>query len=158
VPWFFSRFQGRGDRSRLIAFELSNERLGAREMITVTTKNESESASDQPTFEAALAQLDAIVQELEEGQIGLAEGLTRYEQGVKLLKQCYQLLEHAQRRIELLSRVDSDGRIHSEPFDEGALSLEEKAQARGRRRSSKKNADPDTLPAQDEIDESGRLF
>ncbi len=122
------------------------------------TTNDTTKSSDQPTFEDALAQLDAIVQELEEGQIGLAEGLTRYEEGVKLLKQCYQLLEHAQRRIELLSRVDSEGRAHSEPFDEGALSLEEKAQARGRRRSSKKNVDQNTLPAQDEIDESGRLF
>ncbi|MBI3840021.1 MAG: exodeoxyribonuclease VII small subunit [Planctomycetia bacterium] len=124
----------------------------------MTAKDASESASDQPTFEEALAQLDAIVQELEEGQIGLAEGLTRYEDGVKLLKQCYQLLEHAQRRIELLNRVDSEGHVHSEPYDEGALSLEEKAHARGRRRSSRKNSDPNPLPAQDEIDEGGRLF
>ena len=122
------------------------------------TKSEPKKSPDPPTFEEALAQLDAIVLELEEGQIGLAEGLTRYEEGVKLLKQCYQLLEHAGRRIELLSRVDSEGRAHGEPFDEGALSLEEKAQARGRRRSSEKNPDPKPPRAQDEIDEAGRLF
>ena len=124
----------------------------------MTAKHDRASAPEKPTFEEALSQLDAIVQELEEGQIGLAQGLTRYEEGVKLLKQCYQLLEHAQRRIELLSRVDPDGRVHSEPFDEGVLSLEEKAQTRGRRRSSEKNRDPNDLPAQDEIDETGRLF
>ena len=122
------------------------------------TTNDPTKSPDPPTFEAALKQLDAIVQELEDGQIGLAQGLNRYEEGVKLLKQCYQLLEHAGRRIELLSRVDSEGRAHGEPFDEGALSLEEKAQARGRRRSSGKNPDSNPLHAQDEIDETGRLF
>jgi exodeoxyribonuclease VII small subunit len=127
------------------------------EDMNVTTNDPTKSPAP-PTFEEALAQLDAIVQELEEGQIGLAQGLTRYEEGVKLLKQCYQLLEHAGRRIELLSRVDSEGRAHGEPFDEGALSLEEKAQARGRRRSSEKNPDPKPLRAADEIDETGRLF
>jgi exodeoxyribonuclease VII small subunit len=120
--------------------------------------SEPTKSPDPPTFEESLAQLDAIVQELEEGQIGLAQGLTRYEEGVKLLKQCYQLLEHAGRRIELLSRVDSAGRVHGEPFDEGALSLEEKAQARGRRRSSEKNPDSNAPRAADEIDETGRLF
>lgn len=112
--------------------------------------------SEPPTFEEALTRLDQIVQELEEGQIGLAEGLARYEQGVKLLKQCYQLLERAERRIEVLNRVDIDGNAACEPFDDGALSLEEKAQTRGRRRS--RSAPPQPPPAQDEIDGPGRLF
>ena len=115
-----------------------------------------QSASEQPTFEAALAELEAIVAELEEGQAPLAQSLARYEAGVKLLKQCYDLLETAERRIEMLKDVDPDGRAHSEPFDDAAISLEEKAQTRGRRRSS--NASPRQQSAPNKIDESEQLF
>ena len=38
------------------------------------------------------ARLEAIVAALEEGQVPLAESLARYEEGIKLLKQCYQSL------------------------------------------------------------------
>ncbi len=88
-----------------------------------------------PTFEEALAELETIVAELEEGQTPLADSLARYERGVRLLRECYQLLERAERRIELLNHVDSDGQAHSEPFDDQALSLDEKVSARSRRRS-----------------------
>jgi exodeoxyribonuclease VII small subunit len=96
---------------------------------------------DQPrtaerTFEEALGQLQAIVQELEEGKIGLNEAMARYEEGVKLLRQCYDLLQRAQRKIELLSGVDAEGNPITTPLDDTALSLDEKAESRGRRRST----------------------
>jgi exodeoxyribonuclease VII small subunit len=124
----------------------------------MTAPDTTPPTGQQPSFEEALERLDQIVHDLEEGQIGLAEGLTQYEEGVKLLKQCYQILERAERRIEVLSRVDANGNAATEPFDDGALSLEEKAQApRSRRRSRAADA---TNPAtsSDEIDETGRLF
>jgi exodeoxyribonuclease VII small subunit len=122
----------------------------------VTTTPNPEPAADGPSFEEALAQLEAIVRDLEEGQIPLAQGLARYEEGVKLLKQCYQLLERAERRIELLNHVDPDGRARSEPFDDSSLSLEEKARARGGRRS--RASDANLPPSEDEMDAPGRLF
>ncbi len=95
------------------------------------TEPSTDSAKGQePTFEQALEQLEAIVHDLEEGRIGLAESLSRYEQGIKLLKQCYGLLQRAERRIELLSSADSQGRAETEPFDDQVMSLEEKTQAR----------------------------
>ena len=75
----------------------------------MTAKDAKEPTVPQSTFEDALAQLEAIVSELEEGQVPLAQGLARYEQGIKLLRQCYQQLEQVQRRIEVLNRVDSEG-------------------------------------------------
>jgi exodeoxyribonuclease VII small subunit len=105
-------------------------------------------------FEEALARLESIVQALEEGRISLADSLAQYEEGIQLLKHCYQSLSAAERRIELLNRVDSDGRAHGEPFDEQALSLEEKAHARSRRRS--RAPEPSIEPG--EIDGPGRLF
>lgn len=101
--------------------------------------------------------LESIVHELEEGQIGLAESLGRYEEGIKLLKQCYSLLEHAERRIELLTGLDADGNPITAPFDESsAASLEEKAQSRARRRSQSAPAARTPRPA--EIDSPRDLF
>jgi len=102
----------------------------------VIENDKSAADASSPSFEQALAQLDAIVHELEEGQTGLAEALARYEQGVGLLKQCYGLLERAERRIEVLTGIDAQGNPITAPFDDQAtLSLEEKAQARSKRRS-----------------------
>lgn len=119
-------------------------------------KKPAEPTAEVPTFEEALERLESIVGDLEEGQIGLAEGLARYEQGVKLLKQCYQLLETAERRIELLNRVDAAGQEECEPFDESESTLQEKVQKRGRRRS--RPATPDAVPDEDAMDGPGRLF
>jgi exodeoxyribonuclease VII small subunit len=92
--------------------------------------------SDCPTFEEALASLEAIVHDLEEGQIGLAEALARYEQGIKLLRQCFSLLEGAERRIELLSGVDAAGNPVTVPFDdESSLTREQKDEGATRRRN-----------------------
>jgi exodeoxyribonuclease VII small subunit len=92
---------------------------------------------DCPTFEQALESLELVVHELEEGQIGLADALSRYEQGVKLLKQCFGLLEDAERKIEQLSGFDSAGNPLTTPFDsESSLSRDEKRDGRSRRRSA----------------------
>ena len=67
--------------------------------------------------------------------MGLDQSLAEYEQGIKYLKQCYRQLEKAQRKIELLSGVDAEGRVSSKPFGEADMSLEQKQASRGRRRS-----------------------
>ena len=71
------------------------------------------------SFEESLDELEKIVAELESGKLGLSDALARYEQGVKHLKACQQLLERAERKIELLSGVDADGNPITQPFDEG---------------------------------------
>jgi len=76
--------------------------------------------SAPPDFETALARMEAIVYELEEGRIGLAEALARYEEGVGLLRQCFGLLETAERRIELLTGVDAAGNPIVAPYDDTA--------------------------------------
>ena len=94
------------------------------------------------SFEQALAKLQALVHSLEEGDIGLNEALASYEDGVKLLRHCHQLLETAERRIELLSGIDAEGKPIATPLDDTALSLEEKSQRRDRRRSAPESSIP----------------
>ena len=123
-------------------------------------KKLAEASTSVPAFEECLCDLEAIVGELESGKLGLSDALARYEQGVRHLKSCHQVLESAERKIELLSGIDANGNPITQPFDEQEYaSFEEKAAARGRRRTSepspvKQNGDA----AGGEIDESGRLF
>jgi exodeoxyribonuclease VII small subunit len=101
-----------------------------------------------------------VVRDLEEGQVGLAEALSRYEEGVRLLKQCYSLLEQAERRIELLTGVNAAGEPITETFDERAATLEEKADHRSQRRSRPAPARTKAAPStpRNEIDEFPGLF
>lgn len=54
-------------------------------------------------FEAALAELDALVKKLEDGDLSLEQSLALYERGVQLSRFCHARLEEAERRIEILS-------------------------------------------------------
>jgi exodeoxyribonuclease VII small subunit len=69
------------------------------------------------TFEQALAELERLVRQLEDGQTGLEEALAQYEQGIGLLKSCYGQLSQAEQRILLLSGTDAEGRPLTEPFE-----------------------------------------
>jgi exodeoxyribonuclease VII small subunit len=54
-------------------------------------------------FEAAIAELDAIVKKLEGGDLTLESSLELYERGVQLSRYCHARLEEAERRIEILN-------------------------------------------------------
>jgi len=100
-------------------------------------------AGNEITFEDSLAELESIVHDLEEGQLGLAQSLARYEQGVQHLKHCYELLEGAERKIELLTGVADDGTAITQPFDESAEPLAESAGRRRQRRAASRAAASD---------------
>ncbi len=114
-------------------------------------------AATSPTFETALAKLEQMVAQLEDGDTGLEEALAAYEQGVGHLRHCYDLLEKAERKIELLSGFDADGNPITEPYDAAEdSSLEDKAGRRSGRRTSrsrKNSVEPD-----DEVDAGDTLF
>jgi exodeoxyribonuclease VII small subunit len=114
---------------------------------------------DCPSFEQALESLEAIVQELEEEQIGLADALARYEEGVKLLKQCFNLLEGAERKIELLSGFDAAGNPITERFDdESSMERTQKGAAGSRRGSVPKAGDEATPDDTTSVDSPRSLF
>ena len=69
-----------------------------------------------PTFEEALAQLESITQEIEQGKIGLEDSIARYEEGMKLVQYCRSVLEQAEQKIEQLQRA-ADGSLKAVPFE-----------------------------------------
>jgi exodeoxyribonuclease VII small subunit len=55
-----------------------------------------------PTFEAALQELEAIVQAMESGNAPLEESLAAYERGIALLRQCQETLAAAETKLQIL--------------------------------------------------------
>jgi exodeoxyribonuclease VII small subunit len=116
------------------------------------------------SFEESLQELEKIVAELESGKLGLSEALDRYEQGVRHLKGCQQLLEHAERKIELLSGIDAEGNPITQEFAESAsITLEEKAANRAQRRTTVTKSSTLHVSVRDsdgnsDIDDHGQLF
>jgi len=62
------------------------------------------SDSTPQTFEAALAELEAIVATMEDGQLPLAEALAAYKRGAELLQYCQAALKDAQQQVQVLER------------------------------------------------------
>jgi exodeoxyribonuclease VII small subunit len=60
--------------------------------------------SAEPTFEAARAELERIVQQLESGRVELEEALVLWERGEELYRICLTKLDAAQGKVEELGR------------------------------------------------------
>lgn len=70
-------------------------------------------------FEQAMARLEAIVAELEKGELPLDESLKIFEEGIRLSKNCLKVLEEAERKIEVLVQ-DKNGKKHLRAFSSDA--------------------------------------
>ena len=129
-------------------------------------KKRLKKVAKRPTFEQAFAELETVVEALESSQMGLSESLELYQKGVGCLKVCYGALEAAERKIELLTGVDEEGRAETEDFDDDDLDLTEKATGRSVRRGAKPGrksgaeageGDEDSSVTE-AVDDEGRLF
>ncbi len=70
----------------------------------------------QVTFEEALEKLEAIVEDIEQGKIGLEESVTKYEEGMGLIQHCRKVLADAEMKIQKL-QADQQGNLESQPFE-----------------------------------------
>ena len=66
------------------------------------------------SFEAALAELEGIIERLEGGQVALEESIALYERGAALKAHCEATLKGAREKIEKIV-LDADGQPQAEP-------------------------------------------
>jgi exodeoxyribonuclease VII small subunit len=71
------------------------------------------------SFEAALAELEGIVDRLEAGKVDLADSIAIYERGEKLKGHCEKLLRDAEARIEKITLKADGSAGGTEPLDVG---------------------------------------
>lgn len=86
-------------------------------------KTNPEEAADAPSFEEALAGLEAIVEAMEHEQLPLEELVAYYEKGSTLLDRCEAVLQAARGRIELITlRNRSDDQDDTGAADDAGFS------------------------------------
>ena len=69
-------------------------------------------------FEAALAELEQIVDKLEKGAVALDESISLYERGEALKKRCDELLKNAEMCIEKITLAADGGFKGVVPLDD----------------------------------------
>ena len=77
--------------------------------------------SSKTNFETQLTELESVVEQLESGELPLEDALKVFEKGVKLSRQCQQLLSEAEQKVTILmdnDLVDSQEQDFDAPDDE----------------------------------------
>jgi exodeoxyribonuclease VII small subunit len=65
-------------------------------------------------LEKSLSELEAIVEELESGDLPLEKAMQKFEQGIKLTRGCQSALKDAEQKVEILMK--SAGGENLQPF------------------------------------------
>lgn len=68
----------------------------------------------EENFEEAMKQLEEIVTVLEKGDLNLDESVKKFEEGMRISKECNKILENAEKRISIL--LENNGEIKEEAF------------------------------------------
>lgn len=66
------------------------------------------------SFEQEMEELEKIVAELETGKLNLDDSVAKFEEGVKISKECNEMLENAEKKITML--INQDGEVKEENF------------------------------------------
>lgn len=73
-----------------------------------------EEVMEEINFEDAMKKLEEITAELEKGDLSLDESVKKFEEGIKLSKECNKILEDSEKKINIL--INNDGELTEENF------------------------------------------
>lgn len=59
------------------------------------------------TIEESFASLDAIIEELQNGDLTLEESFQKYEEGMKLIKNCNTAIDKVEKKLEMINGEES---------------------------------------------------
>jgi len=68
-----------------------------------------------PDFETSLQQLEALVVQMEQGDMPLEDALKAFEEGIHLTRDCQEILQQAEQKVQLLT--EQNGNLQTEPFN-----------------------------------------
>ncbi|MFT7178807.1 MAG: exodeoxyribonuclease VII small subunit [Oceanospirillaceae bacterium] len=73
-------------------------------------------ASNSFNFEDSLAELETLVQQMEQGDLTLEDSLAAFERGISLTRGCQTALAQAEQKVNVLMQ-DAQGRVIEQPFN-----------------------------------------
>tara|TARA_R110002096_G_scaffold316010_7_gene510326 strand:+ start:3407 stop:3778 length:372 start_codon:yes stop_codon:yes gene_type:complete len=102
-------------------------------------------------FEQAIAELEAIVKDMESERMPLDQLVDRYERGNRLLKTCQKRIQEAEQRIEMIASGKSETTL--QPFDpaEAAKAAPEVQKKTASPKNQKTDKPEESDPSDDEI-------
>ena len=68
-------------------------------------------------FETAMAELESLVERMEQGETKLEDALQDFERGIALTRACRQSLSDAEQKIQIL--LEQNEQAEPESFDDG---------------------------------------
>jgi exodeoxyribonuclease VII small subunit len=75
-------------------------------MTEIATEVETAQKTGIDGFETALAELNQIVERMEQGKLSLEDSLKSFERGVSLVKHCQQTLKNAEQKVQILTEKE----------------------------------------------------
>ena len=70
---------------------------------------------ENKNFVIQIKELEKIVQELEKGNLNLDDSVSKFEEGIKISKECNKILEEAEKKISIL--INDEEEIKEEDFN-----------------------------------------
>ena len=78
-------------------------------------------------FEASLDALEALVEEMEDGQMSLEDSMKAFEQGIKLTRECQTALKAAEQKVQVL--LEQNGELSVEDLEQDGLDDEDDSES-----------------------------
>ncbi len=102
-------------------------------------------ATTRRKFEEELRDLEAIVAQIDSGELSLEDSISAFERGVGLVRALNQKLDEVERKVELLMR-NAQGDLKTTPYDPAAAGVEASGAEEDNGKRARKPGDDDDLP------------
>ena len=64
-----------------------------------------------PDLETSLAEINSLIQQMEQGDLSLEQSLTQFERGITLIKHAQKILQTAEQKVQLLMKNNDDEKL-----------------------------------------------
>jgi exodeoxyribonuclease VII small subunit len=70
--------------------------------------NTNQAPTEEEDFETAVTKLEAIINEIEDGEVSLEDSILRYKEGMRLINECQKKLAEVEQQIKILDNESND--------------------------------------------------
>jgi exodeoxyribonuclease VII small subunit len=65
------------------------------------------SKKKQPSLEESIAEINILIEQMEQGELSLEQSLGQFERGIGLIKHCQKILQDAEQKVQILIQNNS---------------------------------------------------
>jgi len=69
--------------------------------------------SELPNLETSLAEISALIEKMEQGNLSLEQSLTQFERGITLIKHAQKILQTAEQKVQILLQNNNQESLDS---------------------------------------------